>query len=118
MKRSILTLGLILMFAVPCMGADGDFSLVEVRPDVAAYALDTFTCRVFTQTCVVTYRKVDSNGDSVGDEVTVIFQNVEDDPATVEDETDTSFTDLITAINSGSNIRVTLKNAVKLKLGL
>ncbi len=118
MKRVLLTLGLIAVLVSPVFSADGDFAQVEVREDVATYALDTFKCTVFTRTCTVTYRKVDSTGAAVGEEISVSFRNVADDPDTVEDETLTDFTDLVAAINAGSNIRLTLGNATKIKLGL
>lgn len=118
MKKALLTIGLILALAVPCLAADGDITKVEVKPDVASYALDTVKFLIFTQTCEVTYRKVDSNGISTGEEVTILFQNIEDDLETPEDETSTEFTDLIQAINNGSNIKTTVTNAVKTKLGL
>ncbi|GAH08818.1 unnamed protein product, partial [marine sediment metagenome] len=40
-------------------------------------------------------------------------------PATEDfDETKTEFTDLIAAINNSSNVRQTINNAVKTKLGI
>lgn len=105
-----------LMFSTTAWAAIGDITQVEVRPDVASYQLDTVKFLVINQTCVVTYRKVDSNGDPVGEEIQIIFQNIADDPDTTEDETDTSFTDLVQAINAGSSIKTTITNAVKIKL--
>ena len=116
--KVLLTLGLILLLTIPCFAADGDITKAEVRPDTVKYSLDTVKFLIFTKTCVVTYRKVDANGDSVGDEVKVIFMNVEDDVDTPEDETDNSFTQLVTAINNGSNIKQTITNATKIKLGI
>ena len=113
-----LTLGLITLLATHCFAADGDIDQAEVRQDVATYAMDTVKFLVFTQTCEVTYRKVDADGNSVGEEITVLFQNIEDDIDTPEDETSTEFTQLVQAINNGNNIKTTITNAVKIKLGL
>ena len=115
------TLGLILialLIAVPVFGADGDIAQVEVKPDVASYALDTVRFLVFTSTCEVTYRKVDAEGNNLGEDVKVLFKNTADDPETAEDETDNSFSQLVTAINNNSNIKTTITNAVKIKLGI
>ena len=122
MKRKLLITSLIcfIIAGVASLGfaADGDIAQVEVREDVATYQLDTVRFLVITKTCEVTYRKIDAAGDSVGEEFTVLFTNVEDDPETPEDETSTEFTQLIQAINSGSNIKTTITNAVKIKLGI
>jgi len=117
MKKLLLTLALCIFYTV-AYAADGDITKAEVKPDVAVWKLDTVRFLVFTKTCEVTYRKVDSNGDPVGGSVTVIFMNVADDPDTPEDETSTEFTQLVTAINNGSNIKTTITNAVKIKLGI
>jgi len=117
MKKFILTLAIVLMATIGYT-ATGDITKAEVKPDVTHYRLDTVRFLVINQTCEVAYRKVDTNGDPTGGSVTVLFQNVTDDPATPDDETDTSFTDLVSAINSGSNIKTTITNAVKIKLGL
>ena len=117
MKYLSLILALLLL-ATPVFADDGDISKVEVKPDVATYALDTVKLLVFTQTCEVTYRKVDATGASVGDEITITFQNIADDPETVEDETKTEFTQLVNLINNGDNIKTSITNAVKIKLGL
>jgi len=117
---TVLALMLISVFVIAhiARAAVGDITKAEVRADVASYKLDSVIFRIITRTCEVTYRKVDSSGDPVGGEVSVIFQNVIDNPDTPEDETDTSFTDLVTAINANSNIKQTITNAVKIKLGL
>ena len=70
--------------ASPVFAQVGDIDAVEVKPDVVKYQLDTVKFLVITQTCVVTYRKVDAVGDPVGDEIQVIFQNVLDNPETPE----------------------------------
>ena len=116
MKKLILTVAICLIATVGYC-ADGDIVNPEVVNDVAKWQLDSFHCYVFSKSCNVVYRKVDSNDNRIT-ETRIIFQNVTDDPDTVEDETDTSFTDLVSAINSGSNIKTTIKNAVKIKLGL
>ena len=103
MKSSILILSLILITTFAC-AATGDITKVEVRKDVASWKIDTVKFIVFTKTCEVTYRKVDTDGNIVG-EVKILF-------------IDTEFTDLVSAINSGSNIKTTIKNAVKTKLGI
>ena len=118
MKKIILALLLVTFLALPCFADESDIAKVEVVEDVASYQLDTVKFLVITQTCSVKYRKLDANGNPVGDEVTILFVNKEDDPETPEDETDNSFTQLVTAINNGSNIKTTITNAVKIKLGL
>jgi len=117
---TVLLIMLISVFIIAhiARAATGDITKAEVRADVASYKLDTVIFRIITRTCEVTYRKVDSSGDPVGEEISVIFQNVVDNPTTPKDETDNSFTQLVTAINSGSSIKTTIKNAVKIKLGL
>ena len=115
----ILTVFVLTVFlAVPAFGATGDITKAEDRPNVVSWALDTVTFRVFTQTAEVTYRKVDGSSNPVGEETTISFKNVSDNPDTPEDETSTEFTQLIQAINSGSNIKTTVTNAVKTKLGI
>ena len=117
MKKLLLALGLILILTMSCYAVDGDINETENIPDVAAWKLDTVRFLVFTKTCIVRYRKVDASGNPIS-EVKVLFRDVDDDPETPEDETLTEFTDLVTAINNGSNIKNTIKNAVILKLGL
>ena len=122
MRKNLFILSIIcfLIAGVASLGfcADGDVTIAEVRPDVVAYQLDTVKFLVITQTCEVTYRKVDADGNPIGEEIKVIFQNVEDNPETPEDETLTEFTQLINAINNGKNIKTTIANGVKIKLGL
>lgn len=107
MLKSIVYFIAIMSVCLYCFGDDGDITQPEVRPDVVGYKLDTVQFYVFTQQCVVTYRKVDASDNPLG-EFKVIFSN----------DTGTEFTDLITAINNGSNIKTTIKNAVKVKLGI
>ena len=97
--------------------ADGDIAEIEVVPDVDHWEIDTVKFLVVTKTCTVTYRKVDASGNPIG-EKSVIFMDRTDDPGTPEDETSTDFTDLVAAINNGSNIKNTIMNAVKIKLGI
>ena len=98
--------------------ADGDITKAEIKPDVAKWKLDTVRFLVQTKTCEVTYRKVDASDNVVVGEEKIIFMDRVDDPDTPESEESTEFTDLIIAINNGSNIKTTIKNAVKLKLGI
>ncbi|KKL46131.1 hypothetical protein LCGC14_2348640 [marine sediment metagenome] len=117
MKKLILT-SLFLLFTSSVFGAGGDIDQAEVIPDVAKWKLDTVTFLVFTKTCKVVYRKVDSNNVSVGKTRQILFQDIVDNPETPQDETNTEFTDLVQAINAGSNIKQTITNAVKIKLGI
>ncbi len=116
MKKLILT-SLFLLFTSSVFGAGGDIDQAEVIPDVAKWKLDTVTFLVFTKTCKVVYRKVDASNASRGTRQ-VLFQDVVDNPATPQNETRTEFTQLIQAINAGSNIKQTITNAVKIKLGI
>ena len=122
MKKALLTVALILALAVPVFAADGDVDQVEVREDVATWAIDTFKILRYTETAIVTYRKVDGNGDPVGEEFDVIFMNVEDDPDTIEDETSTEFTDfynyLHTRIRAMDSLKTAITKAVKIQLGI
>ena len=117
MKKLTLLL-IVLLTSTLCYAADGDIPQVEVKPDVAVWALDSVRFLIFTKTCEVTYRKLDADGNHVGEEFTVLFINQDDNPETPEDETSTEFTQLITAINNGNNIKQTITNAVKIKLGI
>lgn len=117
MKKLILMSG-ILLISTFLFAADGDIPQVEVKPDVTVWELDTVKFLVKSKTCIVTYRKVDAGGNIAGKEFDVIFTNIPDDLETPQDETDNQFSQLITAINSGSNIKTTVTNAVKIKLGI
>ena len=118
MKRALLALGLIALLVSPCFAAEGDIAKAEVKPDVVSYALDTVRFLVFTQTCEVTYRKLDADGNNLGDEVKIIFQNIADDPETEVVETKTEFNQLVNLINNESNIKSSITKAVKIKLGM
>lgn len=118
MKKILMLICLSLLFCGNAYCANGDIAQTEVRPDVASWKLDTVTFRVFTKTCTVSYRKVDSNGNPVGLDKFVILQDIADDPGTPDDETMTEFTDLIASINAGNSIKSSVTNAVKAKLGI
>ena len=84
--------------------ADGDITKVEVMPDIAKWVLEEVKFSVSDKICIVTYHKVDSSDNTISSKF-IEFK-------------ETEFTQLITAINNGSNIKTTIKNAVKIKLGL
>lgn len=118
MKKLLLT-GLILLLTIPCLAAGGDITKTENRPNVTTWKLDTVQFSVFTRMCIVVYAKGYTDGAFiVTGSKQILFRDVTDDPATPVDETLTEFTDLITAINNGSNIKTTIMNAVKIKLGI
>lgn len=99
--------------------AQVDITQAEVIPDVASWKLDTVRFLIFTETCEVTYRKVDVNGDSTGQNTKVLFQNIVDNLETPEiDESSDEFNQLVQAINNGSNIKQTITKAVKIKLNM
>ena len=122
MKRALLTLGLILLLTTAGFCAEGEIVQVEVKPDVATWQLDTVKLLAFTETGIVTYRKVDAAGVGVGEERAILFMNAEDDPETVEDETSTDFTDFInyitTRIRANDSLKTAITKAVKIKLGI
>ena len=108
-----------LLFWAICISVfASDISVIEEVPDVSVWKLDTVRFLVFTETAEITYRKVDTDGKIAGNDVKILFRNEVDNPQTPEDETSTEFTQLIQAINSGDNIKQTITNAVKIKLGL
>ena len=121
MKLTALILALLLL-ATPVFSAEDDITIEEVRADVSAFALDTIKILRFTETAVITWRKVDANGDPVGEEFDVTFTNVADNPETVEDETSTDFSDfygyLHTRIMAGDSLKLAVQKACKIKLGL
>jgi len=120
--KKLLLIGLILLLTVPCFAADGDIPQVEVIPDTATWAIDTVKILRYTETAIITYRKVDSAGDPVGEEFDVIFMNVTDDPSTPQDETSTEFTDFYsyihTRIRAMDSLKTAITKAVKVKLGI
>ena len=113
-KLIILTVAMLLM-TTGGFAKDGDIPKVEVKPDVANYVLDTMRILFITSTAEVTYRKVDSSGDPIGEEVRVIFMDVADDPDTVEDETSTDFTDFLSDIGIKNKV---IGDKSKVKLGI
>ena len=118
MKKLLMAV-CVLMLGVYAFASD--IEQVEDIPDIAIWRLDTVKFLVFTETCEVTYRKGYMDGaDFIGSgkETTIRFQNIADNPETPEDETSTEFTQIIAAINAGSNIKQTITNAVKIKLGI
>lgn len=117
-KMLLIVLILLSITAGKVFATDGNITNTEVIPDVAFWSLDTVKFMICTKTCYIVYRKTDSDGNSTGKEITVIFRNKEDDPDTPEDETTTEFTQLINAINNNNSLKTTISNAVKLKLDI
>ena len=121
MKNLALILALLLL-ATPVFSAEDDITAVEVIEDVARYEIDTIKILRYTETAIITWRKVDANGDPVGEEFDVTFTNVADNPETVEDETSTDFSDfygyLHTRIMAGDSLKLAVQKACKIKLGL
>ena len=98
-----------------------DIEVNEPQPAITKWKLDSVRFLVFTKTCEVWYRKGWMDGDTfIGTNQghQIIFQDIIDNPETPEDETKTEFTQLINAINNGNDIKQTITNAVKLKLGI
>ena len=123
MKKALLTLGLILALTSPLYAADGDISQVEVRPDVASWELDTIKLLRFTETAIITYRKVDATGASLGEEFDVTFVNIADDPSTLDvDESNPEFTQFYnyihTQIRADDSLKTAIMKACKIKLGI
>jgi len=109
---------LILLMTSTCYSADGDITQAEIVPDVVGWKLSKVMFNAEEKVCVVTYKKVDSEGKFVGKPKKIFFADIEDDPFTDnEDETSTDFTDLINFINGRSNINQSIKLAVQNKLG-
>ena len=125
MKKYLITivLSILLGVAIVAHAADGDMDQTEVKADVAEWAIDTFKILRYTETAIVTYRKNDASGNSLGETIDVVFSNREDNPETVGvDETETDFTDfynyLHTRIRAGDSLKVAITKAVKIKLGI
>jgi len=120
MKKYLITalLSIALGIATVAYSADGDIVQAEVIEDVATWTLDTVKFLAISQTAEITYRKVDSNGESTGLEKVILFINTPNDPETLEDETSNEFSQLINLINNNSNIKTSIETAVKVKLGL
>jgi hypothetical protein len=109
-----------LFLTTNAFGGTGDITsgVDEVKPDVARWLMAGVQFNVTTKRCVVVYVKADSADNILDGTKSIVFQDVADDPGTPADETVTDFTDLVVAINAGSNIKQTITAAVKLKLGL
>lgn len=125
MKNKIFVMFLIALFSVsiiiPSFADDGDIAQTESTPDVVKWQLDSVILRAITQTGIVVYRKVDSNGNPIST-INVLFNNNPDDPNTAEDESDKSFTQLINyiqnRITAGDSMKTAIKKAVEIKLGI
>jgi len=126
MKKKLLIASLICFLIAGFAGlgicADGDIDKVEVRADVAAWSLDTIKLLRYTETAVITYRKVDAEGNSLGEEFDVIFTNVAENEETPEIELSTDFSDfyayLHTRILAGDSLKTAVTKSCKIKLGL
>lgn len=120
MKRFIFVLALSLFVSMEVYGAGGDITsgVDEARADVAKWTPESITILVLTKTCKVKYQKTDASGNHIAGTKQILFKDIVDNPNTPVDETSTEFTDLIIAINSGSDIKNTITAAVKIKLGL
>jgi len=104
----------VITFGVHCFAQDEIDITPEPRPSINKVAIDTVRILHFTNTCEITLRYLDENGDYVREE-TLIFQNVEDNPDTPEDETKTEYTQLMTGLEINKTF---LKNAIRVKLGI
>lgn len=117
MKKLALILAFLLTTTL-AYGEAGDITKAEVREDVSYYRLYRVDFLVPQRACRVIYMKYDSSDNALGEKREVFFRNVADNPDTPEDETSNEFTQLVNAINSGNNIKTTISNAVKIKLGI
>ncbi len=138
MKKILLT-ALILMVAVTAYSAD-EFAKVETRKDVSKYVMKTVQFSLDAPQCDVLFQRVDEDGNTAGGNVVVTFANI---PAVIENQcaepvcsgepevcedpvcedveitpANPEFNLLVQAINAGSDIKQTIINGVKLKLGL
>ena len=119
MRKLLLSIGLIVLLAMPCFAGEiseksNEIIIAKVKPDGVTAILDTVRILAITKTAEITFRNIDENDNPTGDEFTVIIQDKVDDPETPEDETDTSFTDsgLLKAVEGIA------KDVTKVKLGL
>ena len=87
-----------------------DIIKTEVRPNVAKWVMDKVEFYVTGKSCAVYYKKVDDDENDIGENERIVFTNEEDGPQ--------EFNQLIQAINNGSDIKQTITNAVKVKLGI
>lgn len=95
---------ILLFLTIPCFASDGDLTVSEQRLSIVKWELSRVNFYVQSKNCDVIYEKIDENGNNTGEKI-VNFA-------------DTEFVQLIQAINNGDNIKNTIMNAVKLKLGI
>lgn len=108
-----------MIFAIIAIASDIEVN--EPQPEITKWKLDTIRILVFTKTAEIWYRKgYMQNEEFIGTNRghQILFMDRIDNPETPEDESSTEFTDLIQAINAGNNVKQTITNAVKQKLGL
>ncbi len=120
MKRLVLFIAMFMLLGSVAIADPSDITtgVAEVRPDVAKWRMKGVLFLLPTETCKVMYTKLDAADVPTGQLRTVVFQNIPDDPDTPEDETVTEFAQLIALINNNSNIKTSITQAVKVKLGL
>ncbi len=122
MKKLFFSIAL-LFFATSVFAVDGDItdpSLVTVNPDrdhIRAVQIHAYRN---TQTVKIDLVDIDAAGNIIGrsKESPALIKNIEDDPATPQDETDPKYTQWRNATNNGSNLWVTAANKAKQALGL
>lgn len=107
----------VITFGVHCFAQDEIDITPEPRPSINKVAIDTVKILHFTNTCEITLRYLDENGDYVREEI-FRWRDVEDNPDTPELEFSDEFTKLIQLINSKNDINASIRKAVKVKLGL
>ena len=121
MKRITLTIVLALVLGLGitslAYSADGDIAQAEVRADVDSYKMAHVLFNIASQQCIVRYDRY-AGTENIGKEIKVIFQNISDDIGTEADETSNEFNQLVTLINNGSNIKSSITQACKIKLGI
>ena len=108
MKKLLVLILISMLYVVPAHGDDGDITVTEVVPDIASWKPVSLEINIEQKVAVVIYRKYDSGGISTGNKRTIVFNNVGG----------SEFTQLIAKINAESNIKLSVANAVKTKLGL
>ena len=110
----ILMFFLIAMFlATAVFAGDGDITSTKVKEDGELLIPDTAVIHFITKQADILYRWVDAEGKYVEDAPNVILQDRADDPETLEDETDTSFTDFLALLKDFKKVT---KEIVKNKL--
>ena len=132
----VITLLIMATFGVAYIAKadDGDIAQTEVRPDVERWALDSVHLYAVSKQGRIVYRKVDADGNPIGEEVNVLFLNT---PAETEEQCDENgenceevevtpasnkFTQLInyiqTRITAGDTLKTAVQKAVVIELGL